>query len=194
MPKGCAPRYGVTDGSLRQCRQTNFIAIGNERQIDPAERRNLLLPIGAAYGRFNDQKALRCRVPFELKTSQTPVLCRVEKSFRQRSQNGGRFGRGDADRRIADTRRMRHNLSAIKDSGGLMVVTAMKETEIDIAVRPIDPLLNNDLSGRMQHSPANGLRIVRRNYVIDTSGVTCEDTAFLGRLRNERIPKARKLR
>src|ERR1700730_15476618 len=139
MPKGFAPRYGAIDGSLRQCRQTKFIAIGDERQINPAERRNLLLPIGATYGRFNDQKSLHCRVPFELETSQPPVLCHVEKSFGQRLQNSGHFGRGDADRRIADTRRMRHNLSAIKDISGLMFVTASKETELDSAFRTMVP-------------------------------------------------------
>jgi hypothetical protein len=194
MPQRRAPCHAAVDRRPRQRWLTELVAIGNERKIDAAQRRDLLLPVGSAHRRFDDDEPLRLRVPFELKTAQALVVGDVEKFPRQWLETVGRFRSGDADRRAAELWRVGRDLAAKEDVGGRQLLAAMKKRKIDVAVRPVDPFLNHELSGRIQHSLADNRCFVGGADVTEALGASGVYSVLVGRFDDDRIVQARQSR
>ena len=69
---------GRSTGAARQGRQAEFMLIGYQWDIDPGERRRLLLPVGAPNRRLDDQEATVPRVAFVLDAAISDVVDLIE--------------------------------------------------------------------------------------------------------------------
>src|SRR5216683_6400380 len=125
-------------------RRTDFVKVCSSGNVDAMKSGNLFLPIYASDCRFDHQKLARAGISFELHSSHAYERNRIEESFCQRLKDRASFMCGGAARGHADIRRPNAEFAAGKRTDSRAVGSPVLQTEIQIIVRPLDPLLNDE--------------------------------------------------